>query len=222
MNPKVIETSPCGVVLVVDDEEFNRQLLRDSLEVQGHKVIEAQNGSEALHTIAENLPDAVLLDVMMPNMDGFQVCRRIKADPKLAHIPVLMVTALTDRKERLMGIQSGANDFLSKPIDITDVVLRVRNAIQTKQLFDQLQQTCKQLKDLESLRDKLIHLILREVSNPVGDVIGILGPLAQGASGKLDANEAQSLHKAHGTLVQLSAKLGSLLNVSRLQGAGGN
>ena len=134
--------SPCvapGFVLVVDDEEQNRVLLRDPLEARGYEVAEAENGLKALELVAQRLPDVILLDVMMPHMDGFEVCRRIKKDPKTAHIPVLIVTALSDRKERLTGIGAGANDFLNKPIDFHDVVLRVGNAASSKKLFDQLQ-----------------------------------------------------------------------------------
>ncbi|HEY5043584.1 MAG TPA: adenylate/guanylate cyclase domain-containing protein [Verrucomicrobiae bacterium] len=139
---KPVATAPApaqGFVLVVDDEEQNRSLLRDPLEARGYEVAEAVNGLEALAQIATRLPDVVLLDVMMPQMDGFEVCRRLKTDSKTAHIPILMVTALSDRKERLMGITVGANDFLNKPVDIQDTLLRVGNAVYTKHLHDQLQ-----------------------------------------------------------------------------------
>lgn len=140
MPNETATAKPCrGRVLIVDDEEPNRLLLRDPLEAQGYQVEEATNGLEALHCVERQLPDAVLLDLMMPGMDGFQVCRRIKSDPAKGHVPVLMVTALSERKERLQGIQAGANDFLNKPVDIQDLVLRVANAVYAKGLFDQLQ-----------------------------------------------------------------------------------
>jgi adenylate cyclase len=128
-----------GYVLIVDDEEQNRSLLHDPLEARGYEIAEAENGMIALEKIAARLPDVILLDVMMPQMDGFEVCRRLKTDSKTAHIPILMVTALSERKERLMGIAVGANDFLNKPVDIQDVTLRVGNAVYTKHLHDQLQ-----------------------------------------------------------------------------------
>src|ERR1039457_6206403 len=98
-----------GFVLIVDDEEQNRTLLRDPLEARGYEITEAENGIVALEKIAAHLPDVILLDVMMPQMDGFEVCRRLKTNSKTAHIPILMVTALSERKERLMGIAVGAN-----------------------------------------------------------------------------------------------------------------
>jgi adenylate cyclase len=128
-----------GFVLVVDDEEQNRTLLRDPLEARGYEIAEAENGAQALQKIAERPPDVILLDLMMPKLDGFEVCRRLRKDAKTAHIPILMITALSERKERLLGIEAGANDFLNKPVDIQDVILRVGNAVYAKHLHDLLQ-----------------------------------------------------------------------------------
>jgi class 3 adenylate cyclase/CheY-like chemotaxis protein len=128
-----------GIVLVVDDEEHNRMLLHDPLEAHGYKVVEAENGIQALQKVEEQIPDVILLDLMMPKMDGFEVCRRLKNYWKSAHVPILILTALSERKERLLGIKSGANDFLIKPVDVQDVILRVGNAAYTKRLHDQLQ-----------------------------------------------------------------------------------
>ncbi len=158
LEPATITRKVChGSVLVVDDEEQNRGLLRDYLEAHGYTVTEAESGMAALEKIARNPPDVVLLDLMMPKMDGFEVCRRLKSNLKTAHIPVLMVTALSDRKERLMGIGVGANDFLNKPVDIQDVTLRVRNAVYAKQLHDQL----------EVEKEKSEQLLLNILPGPV-------------------------------------------------------
>ena len=128
-----------GLVLVVDDGEANRTLLRDPLETHGYEIVEAENGEQALQQVGQRAPDVVLLDVMMPRMDGFEVCRRLKQDAHTAHIPVLMVTALSERKERMMGIAAGASDFLTKPIDLQELTLRVGHAAHAKHLLDQLQ-----------------------------------------------------------------------------------
>ena len=132
-------TRSLGFVLVVDDDEQNRTLLRDPLEARGYEVEEAENGMQAFQKIAARPPDVILLDLMMPKLDGFEVCRRLRKDAKTAHIPILMITALSERGDRLMGIHAGANDFLNKPIDIQDVILRVGNAVYAKHLHDQLQ-----------------------------------------------------------------------------------
>jgi class 3 adenylate cyclase len=161
-NLKPMSTGPTrapGFVLVVDDEEQNRSLLRDPLEARGYEVEEAADGVLALQKIAGRPPDVILLDLMMPQMDGFEVCRRLKKDPKTAHIPILIVTALSDRKERLMGIEAGANDFLNKPIDIQDVILRVGNAVYAKHLHDQLQVE----------REKSEQLLLNILPKPIAE-----------------------------------------------------
>jgi adenylate cyclase len=128
-----------GYVLIVDDDAANRTLLRDPLEVHGYEIAEAENGEQALQLIAQRPPDVILLDVMMAGLDGYEVCRRLKKDARTAPIPVLMVTALSERMERLMGIAAGANDFLTKPVDLQEVALRVGHAVQSKHMFDQLQ-----------------------------------------------------------------------------------
>ncbi|HEX4264909.1 MAG TPA: adenylate/guanylate cyclase domain-containing protein [Verrucomicrobiae bacterium] len=134
------DTSPSrGLVLVVDDEEQNRTLMKDPLEAHGYRVVEVENGISALQKVEEEVPDVILLDLMMPKMDGFEVCRRLKKYWKSAHVPILVMTALSDRKERLMGIEAGANDFLTKPVDVQDIILRVNNAVYTKRLHDLLQ-----------------------------------------------------------------------------------
>jgi len=119
------------------------------LEHAGCEVCTASSAKSGLAQLDAFKPDVILLDLMMPKMDGFEVCRRLKKDPKTAHIPILMVTALSERGDRLMGIQAGANDFLNKPIDIQDVILRVGNAVYAKHLHDQLLEQFIQAQKME-------------------------------------------------------------------------
>lgn len=113
-------------VLVVDDDANNRQLVEVMLAAEGYEIIMAANGAEALALAAQQLPDLILLDVMMPGMDGYQVSARIKADPRTRHIPVIMLTALSDQNSTLHGLNSGADDYLTKPIIRADLSARVR------------------------------------------------------------------------------------------------
>lgn len=124
-------------VLVVDDILPNVKLLEAKLSSEYYDVLTAMNGEEALRCVAEESPDLVLLDVMMPGMDGFEVCTRIKANPKTAHIPVVMVTALTDANDRVRGLESGADDFLSKPINDIALMARVRSLVRLKMSTDE-------------------------------------------------------------------------------------
>ena len=115
-----------SIILTVDDEPSARDTLEALLFMEGYDLAFASNGAEALKKAAELAPDLILLDVMMPGMDGFEVCRRLRADPLLADAPVIMITALDDRDSRLRGIESGANDFVSKPFDRVELRARVR------------------------------------------------------------------------------------------------
>jgi two-component system cell cycle response regulator len=135
-------------VLVVDDIPVNVRLLEAKLSAEYFDVITASSGAEALEKVAAEAPDIVLLDVMMPGMDGFEVCRRMKADPVGQHIPVVMVTALNDRGDLVRGLEAGADDFLTKPVNDTALFARVKSLLRVKMLFDELrlrEETSRQL-----------------------------------------------------------------------------
>src|SRR6187551_3394458 len=125
-------------VLVVDDILSNVKLLEAKLTAEYFEVITAFNGMECLAKMEEGAPDIVLLDVMMPGMDGFEVCRRIKSNPKTAHVPVVMVTALDQPSDRVAGLDAGADDFLTKPVDDAALFARVRSLVRLKMMTDEL------------------------------------------------------------------------------------
>ncbi len=125
-------------VLVVDDILSNVKLLEAKLTAEYFEVVTAFSGQEALERIEEHEPDIVLLDVMMPGMDGFEVCRRIKHNPRTAHVPVVMVTALDQPSDRVMGLEAGADDFLTKPVDDAALFARVRSLVRLKMMMDEL------------------------------------------------------------------------------------
>jgi putative two-component system response regulator len=119
-------TEVAATLLIVDDEPVNREVLTDLLAPDGYTLLEAADGEEALALAARHRPDLVLLDIMMPKLDGLAVCRALRADPALAEIPIVLVTALDDRATRLAGLTAGADDFLTKPVDRAELKTRVR------------------------------------------------------------------------------------------------
>jgi CheY-like chemotaxis protein len=152
MNPKRAEQEQgkTPVVLVVDDNQQNLELLQAYLEDMDCETVPAHDGPEALEIIANSAPDLVLLDVMMPKMSGFEVCKRIKNDPKTGDIPVIMVTALNEFGDIERGIDSGTDDFLSKPVNKLELITRVKTMLKLKHLSDKLERTLAYLSEIES------------------------------------------------------------------------
>jgi CheY-like chemotaxis protein len=129
-------TRPAASILIVDDEPQNRRLLETLLAPEGYATRSVASGEEALASIAAQAPDLILLDVMMPGMDGYQVAGILKALATTSGIPIIMVTAHSDRAARLAGLNAGAEEFLSKPIDRAELWLRVRNLLRLKTTVD--------------------------------------------------------------------------------------
>ena len=113
-------------ILLVDDEPMGLEVLHGLLSTENYNLAFATNGTEAIEQALELKPDVILLDVMMPDIDGFEVCRRLRTDPILADVPIIMLTALDDRESRLEGIEAGADDFISKPFDRIELRTRLR------------------------------------------------------------------------------------------------
>lgn len=128
-------TAPAATILIVDDELKNRKLLEILLRPEGYRTLSAANGDEGL-AIAQMAPDLILLDIMMPGIDGYEVAERLKSNPDTSNIPIIMVTARTGRPALLAGLQAGAEDFLTKPVDRMELSLRVRNLLRLKALGD--------------------------------------------------------------------------------------
>jgi CheY-like chemotaxis protein len=151
MNPtkakKEQEKTP--TVLVVDDDPPSLELLQAYLEDVDCETVPARDGPDALEIIAKEPPDLILLDVMMPKMSGFEVCKRIKKDPKTSDIPVIMVTALNEFGDIERGIDSGTDDFLSKPVNKLELLTRVKTMLKLKHLSDKLERTLAYLSEIE-------------------------------------------------------------------------
>lgn len=143
-------------ILCVDDEPLNLSLLEAILSPRGFEVVQAGSGTEAIEKIRAEKIDICLLDVMMPGMDGFEVCRKIKCDEDYSNIPVVMITALTDTENRINGIKAGAEDFISKPFDVGEVLARIKMLLHVKELNDRLNSAYHNIASLSAFGEQII------------------------------------------------------------------
>src|SRR5438105_2197655 len=189
-------------VLVVDDVELNVKLLEAKLSSEYFEVIVADNGPTALELAESELPDIILLDIMMPRMDGFEVCRRLKANPRTADIPVVMVTALSDVADRLRGLESGADEFLTKPVNDTALFARVRSLVRLKRMMEELrlrEEVCRRFGNAESEgglaedAGRAGILLLEENDGAAARIIDTLAPVAAMTRRAQTCAEAQTL-----------------------------
>lgn len=158
-------TKRTSIILVIDDDSITRLTLGTLLEGSGYHVEMAENGPEGLAKAKKILPDVILLDVMMPGMDGYEVCRHLRADSKLAEVPIFMITALDDRNSRLAGLSAGADDFLTKPYDSLELEIRL-NMLKRVDRYRTLQEEREKLKTaMSQLKQK--NAQLRQLSRQV-------------------------------------------------------
>jgi len=183
-------------ILVVDDVGKNVRLLADVLGAHGYRTSTAASGEEALSRIAKDPPDLVLLDVMMPGMDGYEVCRAIRANPACAVLPVVLVTALDPDQERIKGLEAGADDFLPKPVHQAELMARVRSLLRVKTLYDEVQRQRSELQAWNSTLEKRVAESVRQLER-VGQLKRFFSPqlaeaiLAGGAQDPLKSHRRE-------------------------------
>jgi signal transduction histidine kinase len=153
-------------VLIVDDQASARDMLKGFLWSEDYDLAFASNGLEALQCLPDLKPDTILLDVMMPDMNGFEVCYQLKADERWNHIPVILVTALDTNEDLVRGFEAGADDFLHKPVNSLELRLRVRSMLRIKRQFDQLQAALQ-------LREDMAAMIVHDMRSPLTAILGL-------------------------------------------------
>jgi class 3 adenylate cyclase len=162
-------------ILVVDDTPMNVKLLRDLLLVRDYEVETAESGEEGLARVTDWRPDLVLLDVVMPGMSGYEVCSQLRADPKTATLPIILVTALDPHEERVKGLEAGADDFLSKPVNQPELFARVRSLLRIKTLHDEIQAQAEELARWNSELEARVDTQVQELER-VGRLRRFLSP----------------------------------------------
>ncbi len=154
-------------ILVVDDEQLNVELL-ESILAKDYDVVTALSGIEALVKVEKTSPDLLLLDIMMPNMNGYAVCRQLKSSPKTMPIPIVMVTALKEKEDKIKAIEAGADDFLSKPVDMYELGARVKSLVRVKQYYDSLMEEREKLLIFSSALNSMDDCVI--ITNMSGDI----------------------------------------------------
>ena len=214
--PSLAQEMPARI-LCVDDDPVNRELLQALLDPQGYFVIEAACGQDALNAMTQETPDLILLDVMMPGMDGFELCRQLRNNPETASLPIILITSLHDRENRLKGIEAGADDFLTKPIDKDELLLRVRNSLRARRSYIELQHTNERLHELERLRDGLTHMIIHDMRSPLMVISMGLETIRDQHKSSLDPESHQHFEQVQGQAVRLIEMVSSILEVSKFE-----
>ena len=165
-------------ILVVDDDARNRSVVRGYLGPT-YRILEAADGNSALAVLGGEVVDLVLLDVMMPGMTGFDACRRIKESSKGAFLPVVLLTALSEQEDRNAGLEAGADDFLSKPVDRRELALRVRALLRLREQEQVIATQLGRLRELDALKDDLVSIIVHDLRNPLAGLLGLLQAVMQ-------------------------------------------
>ena len=213
------------LILVADDVSANVELLFDQLQVLGFRAIAASDGPSALAACFEHRPDLCILDVSMPagelgcddRSTGFEVCRRIKRDPRTARIPVIFVTALNDTTDRVKAIEAGGDDFLTKPHNRLVLGARVRSLLKLKAATDALEESARKMKELEKLRDDLMKMIVHDLKSPLTSILATVEMLMDGDFGPLTPEQRKALGDSEGKAEDLLALIEDLLEVRRIE-----
>ena len=206
--------SPAGV-LVVDDTIENLRLLSNMLSEQGYDVRAVTSGPQALQAVEREPPDLILLDINMPEMDGYEVCRRLKARDRSKDVPVIFLTALADTSDKVRAFEAGGVDYVTKPFQLDEVLARVKTHVALRRARVALAGSYGRLRALEQLRDDLVHMVVHDMRSPLLALLVNLRVLTRGSALSDDGRE--TLTDAIRSAEVLSRMANDLLDVSRLE-----
>ncbi len=204
-------------ILLVDDTEANLRVLGPLLRAEGWSVAAATRGEQALQLISQRLPDLVLLDVMMPEMDGFEVCRRLRADPATKDLPILFITALTDEENIVRGFWEGAQDYIVKPFRQTELVARVRTHLALRRTSRRVEKQAADLIRLNADKDRFFSIIAHDLRSPLAGLLGLCEALSRNLADFTPAEVAEATTEMSKSARNLYQLLENLLEWSQLQ-----
>jgi signal transduction histidine kinase len=204
-------------ILVVDDTPENLRLLTDMLAEQGYEIRPVKSGRQALQAARQAPPELILLDVNMPEMNGYEVCERFKSAPELKNIPSIFLTALTDTADKVKAFNAGGADFISKPFQVDEVLARVRTHLALQQARVALVKQYDRLQSLEKLRDDLVHMIVHDMRSPLQVLTCHLECMEADLGSALDEQARSDLRAAVQGAAVLNRMANDLLDVRRLE-----
>jgi len=201
-------------IMVVDDAPANLKLLEEMLRKHAYRVLTFPGGELALKAAAKSPPDLILLDINMPQMNGFEVCKRLKADESLKEIPVIFISALTETMDKLKAFAAGGVDYVTKPFQFEEVQARVETHMELRRQKRELKAAYDRLRELESLRDTLVHMIVHDMRTPL---MVVSNYLQMAGMQKLPEQAADYITRAADATGALVEMVSSLLDVSKME-----
>jgi two-component system, sensor histidine kinase and response regulator len=204
-------------ILIVDDERFNLNMLIDLLK-PSYRIMAANSGQKALNAVqSSSPPDLILLDVMMPEMDGFEVCRRIKAMEVLKNIPILFITALSDTESKIKAFQVGGADYLNKPIIPEEVLARIKVHLENRLLIRDMSEANKHLSQLNQLKNQFLGMAAHDLRSPLGAITGFTELIIDEDYGSISGEQAAVLNRIHMASQRMMNLVDDLLDVSVIE-----
>ena len=213
----VTAEQPQATIMIVDDTVANLTLLDGMLRECDYRVLSFPRGDLALKAASHTAPDLILLDINMPDMNGFEVCERLKADEELKDIPVIFITALTDTADKVRAFSIGGVDYVTKPFHFEEVQARVETHLELRRQRLQLQEQYRQLQELEQLRDSLVHMIVHDMGNALAGIVGYLSIFERKFGDGLAEQGLRWVRQAQDSADGLTRMTSDLLDVSRLE-----
>lgn len=209
-----------GVILIVDDTPFNLNVLMNFLEAAGYRVLIATDGESAVEQAEYALPDIILLDVMMPGIDGFETCRRLKRVEATQKIPVIFMTALTDTSDKVRGFEAGAVDYITKPLQQEEVIARVNTHLELARRQQRIEQLMEQdriqYENLSYMKDQLLSTASHELKNPLASIMLSIDILRR-SMGTENAHVVERLNLIQHSALYMRDLIANLLDIAKLE-----
>jgi len=220
-------TEPRGAaasILVVDDDQRNVRLVESILRTHGYTVLQAYDGDEALQIVQERPPDLLLLDVMMPKMSGFEVCRTLRARPETQLLPIIMVTALNALEDKVQGLELGADDFLTKPINRSELIAKVRSILRVKALQDEvehqrraLEAANRELLTIQRFKESMSQMVVHDLKNPLAGIMGNIQLIQMQGMQLPPGRLGELLQRSFDSARQMARMIQNILEVAKLE-----